>query len=265
MVTRNVKWICCENDEHGGWEATFAVRHAGGGKCPVCSRSRPVKGINTFADVYPDYLPLWAPSNTRKPDETFFDSSLWLRWICPTCRGEYGAYIKDVIFGEKSCPYCNDRCVLPGLNSLADIYPEIAKQWSPNNDQQSDHVLANSKVWAKWICPMCRGEYRAVISEMVDGTATCPYCEERQVLPGFNSFAAKHQDLMAEWDDIGNYLLSDPDCISDSSNTPVWWICQKDEAHRYIMTPAQRLVFQKRNQEPCPYCKGLRRKRRHFI
>jgi rubrerythrin len=254
-----VKWICRNNPNHR-WEGTFALRNVGSGNCPICNRSKLIKGVNTFVDVYKNYVNIWSPNNDRKADETFYNSSLWFKWICPTCEMEYGAYIKDVVSDKETCPSCIIR-----PNSLAVIYPEIAKLWSPNNEQQSDRVLPDTNSWAKWICPNCNGEYRALISKMSSCEATCPYCNDRLVLPGFNSFAAKHPDLMSEWEYTNNYLLADPDQIIDNCNLSVWWICPKDKNHEYPMSPSQKLMYQKRHKESCPYCKGLRRKKRHFV
>jgi len=61
-------------------------------------------------------------------------------------------------------------------------------------------VLPKSKIQAKWICPDCHGEYSALIANMVSGEADCPYCNDRQVLPGFNSFSVRHEKLLQEWD-----------------------------------------------------------------
>ncbi len=187
-------WICPNNPEHK-WEATFGLRHAGGGRCPICNRTQLIEDINSFAAVYPGLVEMWSPSNERAANEIFYNSSLWLKWVCPICSGEYGAFIKDVIEADNPCPYCTDR----------------------------------------------------------------------RVRPGFNSFKVRHKDLMEEWDSLSNYLLADPDQIGDSCSIPVWWNCPNNKEHHYLMSPKQRLLFQKRQQEPCPYCKGRRRKKHHFV
>ena len=97
------------------------------------------------------------------------------------------------------------------------------------------------------------------------GDDSCPYCTNRKVLPGYNSFAVKHDDLILDWDYINNYLLVNPEQIGDNYNGKVWWFCRNNSSHKYIMSPKQRLYFQKRHMESCTYCKGLRRKKRHFI
>lgn len=186
---RKVIWVC-RNDSSHVWKASFIQRHLGEGRCPVCNRSSAVKGINSFADIYPQFVDMWSPRNNGSPEKTLYDASTWLWWVCPTCKKEYGAIIKDVVSGEISCPHCR--------------------------------------------------RLKA-------------------------SFAANHEKLMDEWDCVGNYLIADPERIADSSTTQVWWRCPADESHLYLMSPSRRLMFEKRNWESCPYCKGFRRKKRHFI
>lgn len=215
--------------------------------------------------MYPGLVKMWSPNNKQAANKVFYNSSLWFKWVCPKCSGEYGAFIKDVVEKPDPCPYCNDRQVLPRFNSLAVRHPEIATLWVESNERPPSEILPSLKIFANWLCPVCHGEYKALVADMVSGIADCPYCNDRQVLLGFNSFKARHKDLMDEWDDLSNYLLADPDQIGDSCIIPVWWNCPHDQEHHYMMSPKQRLLFQKRQQEPCLYCKGRRRKKHHFI
>lgn len=228
--------------------------------CPNCI-IRP----NSLAVIYPDTAKLWSPNNEHPSDRVLPDTSSWAKWICPNCNGEYRALISKMTSGEATCPYCNDRLVLADFNSLGHLYPNIAKIWSHSNDKTPFQVLSGVSTLAKWECPDCGGEYSSSINDMVLGKYSCPYCNDRSVLPGFNSFAANHPDLLNEWDYVNNYLLADPDQISDSFNLSIWWICPKDKSHEYPMSPARKLMYHKRHKESCPYCKGLRRKKRHFV
>ncbi len=259
-----VMWKCQNNPDHT-WDAPFSLRHKGGGNCPICNRTQLIQGVNTFSDVYPEFLDMYAESNERKPNEIFYNSTLWFRWNCRTCQSEYGAYIEDVISGRESCPYCSNRYVKSGLNDLKTIYPDIASMWSDNNETNADGVFPTSSLGVIWNCPDCGGEYKARISEVVNGSYTCPFCSGRRVLSGFNDFATKHPELMNEYDYTTNYITTDSNAINVKSHKLLWWICPKNSEHRYYMSPTQKLWYQKRHRESCPYCKGLRRKKRHFI
>jgi len=133
-------WRCRNNPAHQ-WKTSFYQRHIGSGKCPICNRTRPYAGVNTFSDVYPEYVDLWSPANEKAPNEVFADSTVWYKWRCPECSEEYSAQIQNVVSGKKSCPYCRDRKVLGGVNSFADVYPEVAKQWSAKNAKAARDVL----------------------------------------------------------------------------------------------------------------------------
>ena len=95
---------------------------------------------------------------------------------------------------------------------------------------------------------------------------TCPYCNNRIPMPGFNSFGDRHPDLVEEMDLLANYLLpKTPFDVMDTSNVKFWFICKNDSNHKYPMSPRTRLMFQKRHREPCLCCRGYRRKLNHFV
>ena len=105
-----------------------------------------------------------------------------------------------------------------------------------------------------------------MIKDVVNGVDECPYCNDKIVLPGFNSFGDKHPDLVAEMDEIANYLLpKTPFDVLDTSDYKFWFNCRKDPRHKYPMAPRERLMFQKRGRESCLYCRGQRRKLNRFM
>jgi hypothetical protein len=103
------------------------------------------------------------------------------------------------------------------------------------------------------------------MNEFIEQMSDCPYCANRLLLPGVNSLADKHADLLNEWDYLNNYLLLQPTEVRDTSHSIVWWICKKDSSHHYPMSISQRLEILYRNRESCPYCRGHRVKLRHFM
>ena len=113
-------------------------------------------------------------------------------------------------------------------------------------------------------CPTCRENYPARVINVINGVADCPYCSGRKALPGKTSFAALHPDLMEDWDFIANYCLVNPDEILDTYSQKVWWNCKRSSEHKYPLSPADKVFYQKRHRESCPYCKGRRRKKKFF-
>lgn len=325
----------CLNDPSHQWQATFAARHIGSGRCPICYPTMVKPGVNSLKAIYNDIADMWSDRNERTADEILYNSSLYVYLNCPECHMKFSTFLKDFISGKTECPYCAEKRVLPGVNSLADKYPNIAQMWSPNNEKAASEVWPNNGKWALWICPECKGEFRAQVNKVVDGSADCPYCADRlvlyglnsyadkykeasmrwsssndtlptdhlhtanypklficdecggeyfarmqdvvngtdecpycadkKVLPGLNSFQARHPDLIEEWDHVNNYIIADPDAIGDKNNTQVWWICTNNHSHHYPMSVKDKLTYQIRHKESCPYCKGRRRKKRHFV
>ncbi|RGF99882.1 hypothetical protein DWY78_05295 [Ruminococcus sp. AF27-12AA] len=67
-----------------------------------------------------------------------------------------------------------------------------------------------------------------------------------------------------EWNWINNYVLVDPDEITEKYSTNVWWICKRNPDHVYELSVSEKILYKKRHRESCPYCKGRRRKKRLF-
>lgn len=76
-----------------------------------------------------------------------------------------------------------------------------------------------------WRCLVCNYDYNATTYDMINGY-TCPYCNDRIIMPDFNSFAAKHPDLVAEMDGVANYLLAKtPYDVFDTSDSKFGFNC----------------------------------------
>lgn len=120
-----------------------------------------------------------------------------------------GAYIKEIVNG-KECPFCSEKYPLPGFNTIAVKHPDIAALWSEKNEISADETLVNGNN-AIWTCPVCHGDYNAPIKEVVNGNADCPYCNDRKLLPGFNSLATRYPDIAVMWSDKNKFSAgSDP-------------------------------------------------------
>ena len=247
---------------HGNFNAEIIEMVNGEADCPYCNDRMPLSGFNTLAAKYPDIADMWSDQNELSSDQVLPNTNI-ANWTCPICHGDYPARIIEIVNGEANCPYCNNRKVLPGFNSLADKYPDISKMWSDQNELSPNQVLPNTNT-AVWICPTCHGDYPARIIDVINGVTDCPYCSGRKALPGKTSFAALHPDLMEDWDYIANYCLINPDEILDTYSQKVWWNCKRSSEHKYPLSPADKVFYQKRHRESCPYCKGRRRKKKFF-
>lgn len=256
-------WICLKCG--GEYSAIIKDRESGDHACPYCSGAKLLPGYNDLGTVDPDLASEWSTNNNRAPNSVMKSYSLTARWTCQTCGGEYSCPINERKVGDDACPYCNADLILAGYNDLLTTDPKLAAEWSPNNSRAADTVRKSNRFPARWICPECHGEYRAMISEREVDDDSCPYCNGRKAFPGVNTFKVKHPDLMEEWLELENSLLDvDPDNIIDNNSVYVWWKCRICD-YKYTMSVRERLMKQRRGHNPCTYCNGRRIIISHFI
>ena len=192
---------------------------------------------------------------------------------CPVCGKESFSRICDAFNLIENgtpnlfnCSVCNNKRVLPGYNSLLATNPDLAAEWSPNNELSADEVLPGLRRRYLWICPECGGEYSAQMCNREVGDDACPYCRDQKVLPGYNSLAVRVPDLVEnEWCEIENILIQvDPDHVLTTSNQKVWWKCPTCEG-KYMMSISDRMMKRKRGHIACQQCRGRRWIRRFTI
>lgn len=225
-------------------------------KCPYCSGAKPTPGVDSLAALYPK---LAAECISTDDTERIFPfASSRMGWKCSNCGGEWFDIVANRVNGA-GCPYCENRRALSGYNDLATTNPDLASEWSSQNEEGPETVLQTKQVRALWTCPKCHVEYSYIIAERKVGDKACPYCSERKPLSGYNTLKAKHSNLVdEEWATNENALIGlDPDDILDSNSEPAWWKCSKCN-HFYTMSAKERLLKMRRGHNPCSFCNGRR-------
>lgn len=182
--TEQALWIC--SDCYNEYDAMILSMTSGEMQCPYCTGWKTLPGVDPFSVKHLDIVELWSSRNKRRASEVQPESATEFFWNCPECHGEFKSTIQGMMSGETDCPYCSNRRVLPGYNSLVAKYPEIAKLWSSQNVKTADEVLYNSHEIAMWTCPNCHGEFTASVQYMLANKEDCPYCNDRRVLAGYN-------------------------------------------------------------------------------
>jgi hypothetical protein len=140
---------------------------------------------NNLRDKHPDVAKEWhrTKNGKRKPSEFISGSKKKVWWKCPKVDDhEWEATITNRTHGS-GCPFCARRKSRKD-NCLADLNPDLAKQWHPtkNGNLKPTHVTCGSskKVW--WKCPEDKDhEWEAKISVRNRG-AGCQYCSGRKSL-----------------------------------------------------------------------------------
>ena len=202
------------------WQ-TSAKARSHGEKCPVCSNTRIIPGINDLETLHPELAMEWSPKNAR-PASAFGEGSHKKAIWRGQCGHEWTAAIRSRV-GGAGCPYCSHNIVLAGFNDLETLVPAVAKEWSPRNYPLLPSQVtpyANRKVW--WRCEHGH-EWETLISTRSYGSQ-CPYCSGIKLLRGFNDLATLHPDLAEEWSIRNGELTADS--VNDKSPRNVWWHCR---------------------------------------
>lgn len=225
--------------------------------CPFCNNRYTKLGVNSLVDTHPDLAKEYSPTNDYSVERVNKNSLTKAKWICPTCNGEYWYSVAEREVGDESCPYCRGDKPLASFNTLETVLDYIEEIWADSNNRSYSEFLPTSRTSVEWKCMTCGGVYDPM-------TDDCPYCNGRRPLAGFNTLKAVNPPWFSEWSYQNNYLICNPDQILPDHNNDVWWECSKCH-HDYKMSPKQRGIFEKRHKTACPYCKGLRRKKRYFF
>ena len=242
---RKIWWRCSKGHS---WQTSVCNRSSGSG-CPYCAGKRVGQG-NDLASLYPELAAQWDMQKNapRKPSDFSAGRQLPVWWVCEKGHS-WRAQISSRVSGC-GCPVCAGRLVAAGENSLADVSPELVRQWdvernAPLTPQQ---VTAGTrrKVW--WKCARGHSWKASVVSRGCRKTG-CPVCGGKVVQKGFNDLASLYPALAEEWDTAKNGTLS-PEMVTPASNRKAWWLCPL--GHSYSAAISSRVA----RKTGCPYCTG---------
>jgi len=244
---KKIWWQCDAGHE---WQSAVYARAEKNSGCPYCAGRRVVPGRD-LESLYPDLAQQWHRELNGKagPDQFAPGSHKAAWWQCNSGH-VWKATIKSRTEGS-GCPVCSRRKVVPGVNDLKSMAPELAKQWHPskNGSLTPEQVVCGSsrKVW--WRCRQGH-EWQAEIHSRVMGRG-CPVCAGKAVLSGVNDLESYAPELAKQWHPTKNRPLL-PSEVSVSSNRRVWWRC--DAGHEWEAVISSRTA----NRSECPYCTNRR-------
>ena len=182
------------------------------------------------------------------PGQVSYGSQRKVWWVC--ARGHrWQAAVYTRSGSGTGCPVCAGKRAQAGVNDLATLYPDLARQWHPvkNGGLTPDQVLPGSHRMVWWVC----GEghaWQARVNSRVTGTG-CPVCANREVVPGRNDLAALYPDLARQWHPVKNGALT-PDQVVPGSRRRVWWRCGR--GHEWEALVSSRAL----GGAGCPVCSG---------
>lgn len=149
-------WLC--STCHEPWEALPSNRGSKGTGCPVCKGKTVKQGINDLATVMPSVAAQWHPTKNGELSPTQITAgtpqNLW--WKCANGH-EWQMRMTDMaksfVAGHSGCGICYRMKLPTGAKSLAEMHPEISKEWDySKNDTTPDVVAQFSSKSAWWIC-----------------------------------------------------------------------------------------------------------------
>lgn len=165
----------------------------------------------------------------------------------------------------RGCPYCAGKKVMEGVNDLATIYPEIAKEWDYGRNTQitPKDVLPRShkKVW--WIIDG-KSKIEAIANRTINyeikkaekNVETIGGC--KKVEEGVNDLATLYPDLASEWHSEKNGNLTPFDVLPTSSKKVWWKLNHKDDESGKEFTFEWEAAINSRTLKgaKCPYLAG---------
>ena len=172
-----------------------------------------------------DYiLKLWdySKNNGILPSEVSYGSKKVVYWICEKGHS-YQQQINSKIGQKQGCPYCSGHKVLPGYNDLATCFPQIAKEWSPNNNISPSLVNPGTNRKYEWVCSTCSYIWTARVGNRTRLQAGCPACAGEVVIRGKNDLVSLFPHISAEWDYSRNDIP--PYEYTAKSHKSVYWLC----------------------------------------
>lgn len=178
-------WICKTCGYK--WKVRIADRVNGTG-CPCCANKSLVTGINDLKTKYPQIAAEWHPTKNGnlKPDEVLSGSKDKVWWQCNVCKYEWPATIQNrTKENGTGCPCCSGNVLVPGVNDLQTVRPDIAAQWHPelNDELRPDMYMpcSDEEIW--WLCSDCGHVWYSKIRNRTKGKSLtdgrgCPECSK---------------------------------------------------------------------------------------
>jgi hypothetical protein len=227
MVTpgANIKvgWIDDNGHHYDAWIPNRTLQGTG---CPFCAAKAVLAGHNDLTTTHPQLAALWddEANGDRKVTQVSAGNSkdnIHLR-----CDKGH-AFIRtpaNLVSTEGRCPTCHGCKVIPGVNDLATLRPDVAAWWHPhmNGDLTPEMVTPGSgrRVW--WLCDDGH-EFPADIDYRCrQKNRTCSVDTGWWLLRGVNDIATKEPDLATDWNSAMNGIQPSQ---TVATNHPWWWTC----------------------------------------
>ena len=158
-------------------------------------------------------------------------------WKCHICGREYTTRIERKFHGA-ACRMClvKERAKARYEESLAALYPEIAKEWDFDlNEGGPDTIYPQSNKHCHWVCKNGH-RWTDSVSHRTARQTPCPICSGKKVLTGYNDLSTTHKELLKEWDWEKNDSIGvKPSEITYGSKKKVYWKCVRGHSWQAVV------------------------------
>ena len=242
----NATWECRNGHI---WKANIRTRTLGYGYCRECHPL--TKSQRTFIEVYPELETAFSLKNEAPLHGRLLYDTSQVLWVCP----EKGHEFEDSCYninqrGNLSCPICNFRTIISGINDLKTLYPSIAALYdSERNELPADRISPKSSdPNVFWKCELGHSYSRSPAIQ-IKVNAVCLVCSERALGIGYNDLKTKYPQLEALWDADENGPMEKYHVDTEARRYA--FLCEK--GHNFTAT-VQRMI---KHQFQCLVCIGV--------
>lgn len=128
---------------------------------------------------------------------------------------------------------------------FSETHPELAREWSTENEKLASEVTHGSSYRALWVCSQGHS-WSTTVKYRVKYGSSCKECSKgkTRAKSGLNDIATTHPDIAKEWADEDKKAND----VSAGSEYVAQWQCQ--QGHLYRKTVYERV----RRGVSCPFC-----------
>lgn len=174
---KKIWWKCSKGHS---WKTSIASRTTNGNGCPICSNRMILENYNDLKTRKPELAKEWnyEKNGDLKPTQVGTGSNKKVWWKCSKGH-EFEGRINDRANKGHGCPVCSNRIIIPGINDLKTLRPDLAAEWDKWRNKLKPTEVAigsNKKVW--WVC--YKGHrWEARVNDRKRGTG-CPICARKR-------------------------------------------------------------------------------------
>jgi len=183
-MNRNFFFLCNKNPDHHP-EMYLPNLKKNPYACTHCWQEPLRCGLNDFGCLFPDLVPYFqgisgnvTPHDVRPGDERVF---LWRCLNGEDHTFERTLYNMTSKRSKQTCPVCVNRQIIPGLNSLRDLVPDIAEEWDYEANKRfsgisPETISPRSGHEVYWLCKSGHSSFKAAVWNRTVAETGCPNC-----------------------------------------------------------------------------------------